>query len=420
VLLPKARFDNNPLNVRDPNSESVRTFEELLERGGTTPWTLNALAPDLASAQALARRLSRLDVVERAVTVADYVPEDQAEKLDIIGDVAMFLAPIPEGEGGAAGPSFESQVAALRDLEYRLHWLLRDGAPPGLETSAARLRRALGRYLGELPRVADPAASVAALEESLLASLPEQLRILDAALEAGHVTLQNLPAALLERQVAADGQVRVEIFPREDLLDHAALERFVDGVREVAPQLAGGAVEMLESGRVVVRALRQALLTALAVIALLLLGLWRRLDDAALVLIPLALAAAFTVGAAVLLGIPFNFADVIVLPLLLGIGVDSGIHLVHRARAARGDARGLLATSTARSVFVSAATTIASFGTLAFASHLGLATLGQLLTLGVVATLACNLIVLPALIVSPPFQQRFRARALESVSQVRR
>jgi predicted RND superfamily exporter protein len=200
--------------------------------------------------------------------------------------------------------------------------------------------------------------------------------------------------------------VRVQIFPREDLMDHAALERFVDDVAAVAPEVVGSAVEMLESGRVVVRALRQALLSALVVIGLLLLVLWRRLDDAALVLIPLALAAAFTVAAAVLAGIPFNFADVIVLPLLLGIGVDSGIHLVHRARVTQGETN-LLATSTARAVVVSALTTIASFGTLGFATHLGLATLGRLLTLGVGFTIVCNLIVLPALIASPPFRQRF-------------
>jgi len=120
------------------------------------------------------------------------------------------------------------------------------------------------------------------------------------------------------------------------------------------------------------------------------------------VLVPLGLAAVFTVAAAVLLDIPFNFADVIVLPLLLGIGVDSGIHLVHRARAPWDGEQNLLNTSTARAVAYSALTTIASFGTLGFASHLGLATLGQLLTLGVSFTILCNLVVLPSLIVLHP------------------
>jgi hypothetical protein len=122
-------------------------------------------------------------------------------------------------------------------------------------------------------------------------------------------------------------------------------------------------------------------------------------NDTVLVLFPLGLAAVLTVAAAVVFDIPFNFADVIVLPLLLGIGVDYGIHLVHRARVSGTRDQNLLATSTARAVVYSSLTTVASFGTMGLAAHLGLATLGQLLTLGVAITLACNLVVLPALIV---------------------
>jgi len=134
------------------------------------------------------------------------------------------------------------------------------------------------------------------------------------------------------------------------------------------------------------------------VIAVLLLLLWRTLSDALLVLAPLGLAAVLTGAAAVLLGIPFNYADVIVLPLLLGIGVDSGIHLVHRSHMGGGEASHLLDTSTARGVVLSSITTIASFGSLAFASHRGMASLGQLLTVGVALTVLCNLFVLPALL----------------------
>jgi predicted RND superfamily exporter protein len=217
-------------------------------------------------------------------------------------------------------------------------------------------------------------------------------------LAAGHVTLEKLPEALLERMITSDGRVRIQIYPSEDLNDHAALAAFVENVQTITPEVAGSASEILASGRAVVVALTEALVSAFIVITAFLLLLWRRIDDTALVLIPLLLAAALTVAAAVLLDIPFNFADVIVLPLLLGIGVDSGIHLVHRARAAAPGDSNLLGTSTARAVAFSAMTTIASFGSLGFATHLGMATLGQLLTLGVGFTIVCNLIVLPSLI----------------------
>ena len=398
MLLPQARFDNNPLNVRDPSSESVRTFNELLEKGASSPWSLNAIAPSLESARLLADRLAALDVVERVVTVSDYVPVDQENKLGIIEDVAMFVAPLPGPDGVVPLPSLAEQVGALVDLSRELGRLQDSGEQSEFVASASRLRPVLDRYLRRLEDSSDPTREIEALQVSMLGTLTEQLRILDAALSAGHVTLEKLPDTILERMITADGRVRIQIFPRDDLNDHAALAAFVDGVKTIAPEVAGSASEILESGRSVVRALTQAMLSAFIVITLFLLILWRRIDDTALVLIPLLLASALTVATAVLVDIPFNFADVIVLPLLLGIGVDSGIHLVHRVRVAAEGEANLLATSTARAVTYSALTTIASFGSLGFATHLGLATLGRLLTIGVFFTLVCNLIVLPTLI----------------------
>ena len=403
VMLPEARFDNDPLNVRDPSSESVRTLNDLLADSRTSPWSLNALAPDLESAEELATRMRSLDTVDHVVTLADFVPDDQQEKLEIIEDVSLFLEPLPAPEGGVTTPTTAEQIESLRVLERELDRLLgAEEVDDSMRESAAALREDLERYLESLEETNSAAESLDILEQSLLGSLPEQLRILDAASQASRVTLDDLPDKLTDQMLASDGRVRVQIFPRDDLKDHAALARFVDTVRSIDPDIAGSAAEIVASGRTVVAALRQALLSALVAVTLLLLFIWRRATDASLVLIPLVLASALTVAAAVLLDIPFNFADVIVLPLLLGIGVDSGIHLVHRARISGDPTSNLLGTSTARAVAFSAFTTIASFGTLGLATHRGMATLGQLLTLGVCITLLCNLVVLPALIALQP------------------
>ena len=118
--------------------------------------------------------------------------------------------------------------------------------------------------------------------------------------------------------------------------------------------------------------------------------------DTAMVLIPLVLAALYTVAATVILSMPFNFANVIVLPLLIGLGVASGIHLVSRARA-ENSATAAFASTTPRAVMFSALTTIASFGSLAISGHRGTASMGELLTLSIGITLGCTLMVLPAL-----------------------
>ena len=158
------------------------------------------------------------------------------------------------------------------------------------------------------------------------------------------------------------------------------------------------AVNLVGFSRAIRDSFRQALLSAIGLIALLLLGLWRRLTPVALVLAPLALSSVLTVATMVLFGIPFNFANVVVIPLMLGIGVDSGVHLVHRAELMRDEEGDLMDSTTARAVFYSALTTLVSFGTLAFSSHRGVASLGIVLSIGMTLTVICNLIVLPALI----------------------
>jgi predicted RND superfamily exporter protein len=172
----------------------------------------------------------------------------------------------------------------------------------------------------------------------------------------------------------------------------------VDAVRAVAPEATGMAVDIVEFGHTTVRSLHEALAAALVLIALLLWLLWRNASDVMLALAPLLLAATLTVATVAAFDIRFNFANVIVLPLLLGIGVDSGIHLVHRARSAPPGDWNLLGDTTARAVFYSAITTITSFGSLALSSHRGVASLGIVLTIAIGYTLLCNLVALPALL----------------------
>jgi len=227
--------------------------------------------------------------------------------------------------------------------------------------------------------------------------LSARLQALNASLAADLVTKEDLPEDLVEHWVAEDGRYRVTVFPRENLNDDAALRRFVAAVRTVAPDAVGFPVIYLEAGDAVVRAFQQAFLLSLIAITVLLLFLLRPKSDLLLVLLPLLLAGALTGAASVLLDIPFNFANIIALPLLLGIGVDSGIHMVHRMRAAPPSSGQLLQTSTARAVLFSSLTTICGFGNLAASPHRGMASMGALLTVGVGFTLLCILVVLPAL-----------------------
>ena len=382
-----ARFDFNPLNLHDPTAESVQTLQDLLAESERPPWSVDVLAADLAEAEALAERIAALDGVYQTLTIADYVPSDQAEKLAIIEDMAFFMGQPPKAP--MAPPDAAQRRASLADFRRALErW-------PGADPSAGRLAGNLARLIERN----DAAALLATIEASLLDGFPERLRRLYMALEPIEpVTFEDLPESLKSREIAADGRVRVQVFPTDDLTDNAALRRFVGTVRSVAPSAVGSPISILESGDAVVGAFIQALISAVAAVVVLVLVLMRRLIDVVFVVTPLLLAALLTIAASTLFGLPFNFANVIVLPVLFGVGVDSAIHLVYRYRTDPASRANILSTSTARGVVFSALTTIAGFGSLAVSTHRGTASMGELLTIGVVLSMVCTLLVLPALL----------------------
>ncbi len=162
--------------------------------------------------------------------------------------------------------------------------------------------------------------------------------------------------------------------------------------------MTGHPVNLVETSYVTRDSLREALLWALFVISGLLLLLWGRPAETAIALAPLVLAVLLTAAATHVFDISFNFVNVCVLPLLVGIGVDSGVHMVHRAREVSVASGELLRSTTTQAVLFSALTTLASFGTLMLSDHLGMASLGQLLVVGMAFTLAGNLLLLPALL----------------------
>jgi len=390
--LPGVGFDRNQLNMREAESESVSTFRDILEQSKTAPWSIVVLVDDESEAVALQERLAALGPVDVTISLADFVPGDQDAKLDVVEELGIILGLELESPSGVASPSPAQQRGAASALREALRAHQGDPAARALAGSLDRLLRALA------PSERSAASVLGALEQSLLGGLSDQLERLAASLEAQSVARDDLPEPLTTRWVAPDGRHRVEVYPREDIQDHASLERFVSAVREVAANATDDPVTMLESGNTIVRAFQEAFATAFIIIAGLLFVLLRRPLDVAMVLSPLLLAGLLTVAVMVLLGLQFNYANVITLPLLLGVGVDNGIHMVHRARTAPPDGGSLLATSTTRAVFTSALTTICGFGSLAWSSHPGTASMGQVLSIGLGLILLCTLVLLPALL----------------------
>jgi hypothetical protein len=388
ALVPLLVFDDDPLNLKDPGTESVAALHDLADVPDTTPYLINVLMPTLEEARTLASRLETLSEVRQVVTLAAFVPDDQVAKLGILEDLALVLGPTLEAPHGAATHDDAERRAAIETTAARLR------QAHAKTPAASRLARALDAV--DARRGVEPDL-IGQLDRALLASLPAQLETLREALGAVPVELGDLPDDLRAAWLAPDGRARIEVYPREDGRDPAALARFVAAVRVVAPDATGAPVTIMESGRTVVRAFLIAGSWALGAVVLLLTLALRRALDVALVLAPLALAALSTVAISVAFGLPVTYANIITLPLMLGIGVGFSIYFVTNWRA--GEDRPLQ-SPTARAVLFSALTTMAAFGSLALSSHPGTADMGKLLAIALAATLVAVLIVLPALLAS--------------------
>jgi hopanoid biosynthesis associated RND transporter like protein HpnN len=392
AISPRVVFDFDPLNLKDPETESVGTLLDLVGSDGNSPYTITILARDLSTARETSNRLEALDSVKQVRTIADLVPENQEEKLELISDASLILLPAMSGNIGTPLGSMAQTNAAYRALERSLA-AVRGGDQTPLDEALARLAGALKSYR-EATSLNAPALQH--LQHKVIATLPEKLTSLRNALTPAGITVANLPKSLRDRLVAADGRIKIDVTPKGNMRNQAGLSAFVTEVQSVVPSATGAPVVIYEASKVVKRAFGEAGLTTIVLIAVLVFLLTRNVRQIVLIFAPIFVAGLLTVGATVVLDIAFNFANIIVLPLLFGLGVAGSIHMVRREQAL-GPKADLSETSTPRAVVFSALTTICSFGSIALSSHPGTASMGVLLTIAIFCTLAATLFLLPAL-----------------------
>lgn len=389
-LLYFLRFDFNPLNLRNPNAESIATYLELRSDPQTAAHTVQVLAPNIEQARAKAAKLATLPEVSRAVTIEGFIPEGQTEKLKLISDAAKVLAPALKPPLKAA-PTDGDKVNVLNATAANLNRVAGQDTGPGA-TAAKRLAQDLVKLAS-----AD-AATRQKVEDAFIEPLQSDLDQLRDLVQAKQVTLETLPQSIIDMWVAKDGRARIDVGAKGDPNDNDNIRVFARAVLNAEPNATGEAIGILESGDTVVKAFIHAGLWALLSITILLWIVLRRFGDVLLTLVPLLLAGALTLEICVLIGLKLNFANIIALPLLLGVGVAFKIYYVMAWRAGQTN---LLQTSLTRAVFFSALTTATAFGSLWFSSHPGTSSMGKLLALALVCTMSAAVLFQPALM-GPP------------------
>jgi hopanoid biosynthesis associated RND transporter like protein HpnN len=389
-LLPFVRFDFNPLHMRNPRSESMSTLNEMMQDPDYQLLTLQALRPGMPAAQALAERLQQLPEVASARTLADLDPTDQAAKLEAITDANNLLELTLNPVVVAPPPTDADVVQSLTSTAKTLSSVARGNDPASVQ--ARELSAALQRLAGANPQMRARAFAV------LMTPFATTLGQIQKLLTAEPVTLESLPSSVVRDWMSPSGLARVAISPRGDVNNDRVLSRFIDAVSGIAPDATGAPIGVREGGRTVVAAFQEAGALSFAAITLLLLLVLRRVRDVAITMAPIVLTGLLTLGSCVLIGQPLNFANIIALPLLFGIGVAFHIYFVMSWRSGGSH---LLTSSLARGVFFSALTTATGFGSLWLSSHPGTASMGKLLMISLIWTLVSALIFQPALMGEP-------------------
>jgi uncharacterized protein len=394
-LLHWLQFDFNPINLRSPKTEAVATYLQLKNDPETGTNNIEVLTPSLADADQLAEKLRALPQVSRVLTLSSFIPLDQDKKLPLIQAAAKTLSPALNPAAPAAPATDAQNVSMMNSTIDALNRLAGNGTGPG-----AVAARKLTSAMAALAK-ADPALRQRA-ETVFVQPLKTALDDLRHLLSAKEVTRANLPPSLAREWVTPDGQARVDVAPSGDVTSNANLQAFARAVQTVAPEAIEGPISILEARRAIVSAFIEAGICALLSIGIILWITLRRIGDVLLTLVPLLLAGVVTLEICVLVGLPLNFANIIALPLLLGVGVAFKIYYIMAWREGQTN---LLQSVLTRAVTFSACTTATAFGSLWFSSHPGTSSMGKLLAISLVTTMAAAALFQPVLMGKPREQK---------------
>jgi len=351
-------FDFNPLHLLDARNPAIKAFKALARESKASPYAIEIMQPDLASADRLAAKIRKQGTVSRVLTLSSLIPDKQQEKLSILNDLALVMPPFTLRVRPVSAAKPGAIAVALKRLQQDLeHYARRDGDKP-LASHAETLSRHLADFLrhdGANVKV------LRALGSHITGGLVKQIQTLSMALTARGISINSLPKALKRRFLAANGQARVEVFSKLDLDAPGNMDRFVRQIQALAPDAVGDPVMMVEGGAAVARAFRQASLLAFGFVTLLLIA---------------------SLG---------SFRDCIAV-----LGVSYGIYLALGQREA--GMHGLFRSATPHAVLFSALTTLCSFGSMAVSGNMAMMLLGETLAIALVCVLICVLVVQPALL----------------------
>jgi len=403
-------FDYNLLNMQSAGLPAV-VFEQKLIDSADKSVLFNAVVADsLKEADELEKKIKQLPTVADVQSIASFLNQDQNQKLKIIRQIKQEVAPLQFG----APDMRPVDVYTFSRTLYSLYGYL--GAAisevpkdePELSEQMLALRQAIeglrkGMLQGDSSDVSEHAAKLGEFQQALFGDVQDTFQALQNQDDTAPLRVEDLPQALRNRFVGVNGKFLLQVYPKKDVWQRDNQKEFISDLRQALdprdtnhPIITGTPVQLYEYTSLLKNSYERAAWYSLIAIAILVLIHFRSLGSVVLSLLPVGIGTLWLVGLMGWLGIPFNPANIMTLPLVIGIGVTNGIHILNRYAEER--TPGILSRSTGKAVLVSGLTAIAGFGSLILAQHRGIHSLGSVMAAGIATCMLAALTFLPALL----------------------
>lgn len=397
----KVRFDYNLLNLQSQSLPAVLFIRKLIASESKSVLFAAVVTDSLDKAVALEKRLTNLTTVASVDSLSAYLSEDQSTKLALVGEIKQVVASLKFAPLATEPVNRDELHRTLEVLEGYLVWAMPEVRREGEEEILKQLESLRQSVLRLRQRLTDGDRAVVeerlgAFQSALFTDLAQTFAAIRNQDDRAPLRAEDLPPALRHRFIGRTGKHLLMVYPKEDVWERGPQERFVRELRSVVHDVTGTPVQLLEYTSLLKDSYLQAARYALGAIVVLVFLHFRSLLSVLLALLPVAIGTTWMVGAMGWFGIPFNPANIMTLPLVIGIGVTNGIHILNRYAEERNP--GILAKSTGKAVLVSGLTTVAGFGSLMLAKHQGIESLGYVMAGGTVTCMTAALTFLPALL----------------------
>jgi hopanoid biosynthesis associated RND transporter like protein HpnN len=396
-------FNTNILELLPDDSESIEALERMTVDSDLSPFFNMVVAPDLESLAELQRRAAEEPSIQRFDSILQFLPADPEASMQTVGRLSEMLGRIDMARMTDAVDRDEL-VASLRDLELALDDAAESAFGAGLSDLLEPLEqaRAEAESAARVAREAPPGSEARweGGQQALLDWVGDVVDRMRGATRRAPPTLETLPAGIRDRFVTSKGRFIGFLYPSDNVFDPVALEPYIEASRRVSATTTGYPLMFYLMSDRITSGFRVAVAAGLVIVVIILLIDFRNARDVLLAIVPLAFGMVWMLGGMRVFGIPFNFANMVGVPLIIGVGIDNGVHVVHRIRLEGDEGMRIVLRHTGRAILISSLTTMIGFGSLALASHRGLMSLGTVLLLGVGSCLITSTVVLPNLLVA--------------------